>query len=65
MLGGVRLCMNIGMEGDLQTMERKEMFFRVRGMERMLKMTTPTTPQTMVQVPCSVKTFRAMVKVKM
>ena len=63
MLAVVRLWKNAGMEGNLQTMERKDTFFRVRGIERTLKTTIPTIPQTMVQVPCSVKTFNAMVKV--
>jgi hypothetical protein len=43
--------------------ERNEMFLRVRGIERMLKTTNPTIPQTMVHVPCEVRTFIAMVKV--
>jgi hypothetical protein len=46
-------------------MDRNEIFLSVLGMERMVKMTTPTTPQTIVHVACSVNTFKAMVKVRM
>lgn len=47
-----------------QRMDRKETFFRVRGMERIVNIPTPMTPQTTVQVAFFVRTFIAIVNVR-
>lgn len=48
---------------NLHTRESHETFDNVRGRQRKKDSTSPTTPNTIVQVPCSVMEFMATVKV--
>ena len=45
-------------------MDMKEIFLNVRGIERILKIATPTRPQIIMHVACWVRTFIAIVKVR-
>ena len=49
--------------GFLQVTASQETFFMVRGKEKIKERTKPTTPNTMEQVPWSVRVFIMTVKV--
>lgn len=57
-------CLHYFEVRDLQMMERNDTFFNVRGTERMVNITTPMMPHTIVQVACPVRTFIAIVNVR-